>query len=260
MKFGYLALPARRPIPSLGGAQIRHRPVIPIHFIAPTGSRLLGANLEEVDEGMDMFEWLQREITAIRTPRFHIVDGPADAKLQEEVVHSDLPLPISYREFVTKFGSAKLYRQASQDIYEIGVFARPREGRTKDGTPIYYLGFHDSASVYVKSSPFVTEPPIYEFDPGLGPGKKVADNFEEWLSTSCARARKRFGKKKWAGILRGPEPFTRKEVELIETRMQIHRQVLGKDCKPPCELEVFALPDPRPEDREFYFEFRHSSS
>jgi hypothetical protein len=50
MKFAYLALPSRRPIPSLGGSQIRHRPIIPVHLIGPTGSRLLGANL---DSGSD---------------------------------------------------------------------------------------------------------------------------------------------------------------------------------------------------------------
>ena len=50
MKFAYLALPSRRPIPSLGGSQFRHRPIIPVHFIGPSGSRLLGANL---DSGSD---------------------------------------------------------------------------------------------------------------------------------------------------------------------------------------------------------------
>jgi len=50
MKFLYLALPSRRPIPSLGGSQIRHRPIIPVHLIVSTGSRLLGAN---IDTGSD---------------------------------------------------------------------------------------------------------------------------------------------------------------------------------------------------------------
>jgi hypothetical protein len=50
MKFSYLALPSQRPIPSLGGSQIRHRPVIRVHLIGPTGSRLLAGNL---DSGSD---------------------------------------------------------------------------------------------------------------------------------------------------------------------------------------------------------------
>jgi len=50
MKFAYLALPSRRPIPSLGGAQIRHRPIIPVPFTGPTGSGRLSASL---DSGSD---------------------------------------------------------------------------------------------------------------------------------------------------------------------------------------------------------------
>jgi hypothetical protein len=50
MRFPYLALPSRRPIPPLGGSQVRHRPVIPVHLFGPNGSRLLGAN---IDSGSD---------------------------------------------------------------------------------------------------------------------------------------------------------------------------------------------------------------
>ena len=101
-----------------------------------------------------MFEWLEQEILAIKTPRFHVVDGPAAAKLREAILQSNLPLPPSYREFVVKFGNAKLYRMAGSDSYRIGVFAGPREATLADGTRIYHLGFHDGASVYV--SLFIT--------------------------------------------------------------------------------------------------------
>jgi hypothetical protein len=50
MRFTYLALPSRRPIPPLGGSRVRHRPVIPVQLIGPNGSRLLGAN---IDSGSD---------------------------------------------------------------------------------------------------------------------------------------------------------------------------------------------------------------
>jgi hypothetical protein len=35
MRFSYLALPTRQAIYSLGGHQVRYRPVVPIHIIAP---------------------------------------------------------------------------------------------------------------------------------------------------------------------------------------------------------------------------------
>src|SRR5688572_14356491 len=98
-----------------------------------------------------MFEWLEREVSLIKTPRFHLVDGPADQKLQEAVIRSSLPLPASYKEFILRFGNAKLYRNSRNDSYRIGVFAAPRAATLDDGMRIYHLGFHDGASVYVKS-------------------------------------------------------------------------------------------------------------
>ena len=57
-----------------------------------------------------MFEWLDEEISQIKTPKFHLVDGPAPAELRQAVLSSEFPLPPSYREFVLRFGNAKLYR------------------------------------------------------------------------------------------------------------------------------------------------------
>ena len=45
-----MALATQRPVYPLGGARVRHRPVIPIQIIGPLGSRMLSANL---DSGSD---------------------------------------------------------------------------------------------------------------------------------------------------------------------------------------------------------------
>lgn len=174
-----------------------------------------------------MFEWLEQEISVIKTPRFHVVDGPAEARLQEVVRQSGIYLPPSYREFVLKFGNAKLYRRTQNDSYRIGVFAGPREATLDDGVRICYLGFHDGASVYVKPGSTSTELPIFEFESGSE--EKVADDFEEWLRESCVQARNTYGKEKWAEIVSGPEPFTVQEQEVIEARRAIQWRVLGID-------------------------------
>lgn len=173
-----------------------------------------------------MFERLEHEISTIKTPRFHVVDGPVEAKLQEAVVQSNLPLPSSYKEFVLKFGNAKLYRR-SRNGYYISVFAGPREATLNDGGRIYHLGSHDGASVYVKPGPSSTELPVFEFESGSE--EKVADDFEEWLRESCAHARSTYGKEKWAEIVHGPEPFTVEEQEVIEARRAIQWRMLGLD-------------------------------
>ena len=175
---------------------------------------------------MGMFEWLEREISAIKTPGFHLVDGPAEGKLREAVLQSDLPLPPSYREFVLKFGNAKLYRMSLRG-YQVGVFAGPREAMQNDGTCIYHLGFHDGASIYVKPVSSAAELPVFEFEDDSE--EKVADEFAEWLTASCAHARSTYGKEKWAEILRGPEPFTPEEEEVVETRRHFQWRVLGID-------------------------------
>jgi len=251
-----------------------------------------------------MFEWLEKELSAIKTPRFHVVDGPPDSKLREAVMQSSLLLPASYREFVLRFGNARLYRR-SRNGYLIGVFAGPREQKFNDGTRAYQIGFHDDASVYIEP----VAGSVVEIV--LDSRKVVADDFEEWLAACCTAARSEYGVEKWAEILRGPEPFTPEEEAVIETRRGIHWRVVGidnegnhvlevtngssgtlpvltvgvrsrdrrlngavllrigdiepgqtamlhVDCyrkvKPPEEIEVFELPEPAPEDREFYAE------
>ncbi len=256
-----------------------------------------------------MFEWLEREIAEIKTARFHVVDGPAPASLREAMVRSSLALPSSYKDFVLKFGNAKLYRRARSDSYRVGVFAGPRELRLNDGALAYQLGFHDGAIVYVKPETGTPDIPVFESEAGTE--EKVADDFAEWLIASCLHARSMYGTEEWAEILRGPKPFTAEEQAVIEARRLIQWRVHGvdtsgnhifevvnagtrtipvltvgvrskdgrlngaillrighigpgqtstlhvgcyKDLMPPHEIEVFALPDPRPEDREGYAE------
>jgi hypothetical protein len=109
-----------------------------------------------------------------------------------------------------KFGNAKLYR-SSLGGYRVGVFAGPREATLGDGSCIYHIGFDDGASIYVKPETCSTELPIFEFEDSE---ERVADGFEEWLLASCARARKAYGKNKWAEILRGPAPFSQEAQEI----------------------------------------------
>lgn len=254
-----------------------------------------------------MFDWLKREIREVKTPRFHVVDGPADVELEQAITQSGLPVPPSYSQFVLEFGNAKLYRR-SREGYTIRIFAGPRKAVWKDGTEVYYLGSNDGASVYVKAKSQTIEGSIYEFE---DIEEIAADGFADWLRNSCDRARRSY-KGKWNEILRGPKPFTAAEAELIAARQKISWQakgiddegnhifevknngsrtlpfltiglhsrdrklngavrldtggiapgqtgILHVDCykkfKPPQEMEAFALPDPQPEDREYYYEF-----
>jgi hypothetical protein len=175
-----------------------------------------------------MFEWLEEELSTIKTPRFHVVERPADQKLREAVAQSDLSLPSSYKEFVLKFGNAKLYRRHHNDSYQIGVFAGPREVILNDKTRIYQVGYHDDANVYVKPQSDSIGFPVFEL--GSDFERKVADDFEAWLTESCANARRTYGRRKWAEIINGPAPFTAEEQSISMARRAIQWRVLGVDA------------------------------
>jgi hypothetical protein len=174
-----------------------------------------------------LYEWLESEILAIKTPRFHVVDGPAGETLKESISLSDAPVPVSYMEFVLKFGNAKLYRDARRDSYRIGVFGAPRLMILDDGTRIYNLGFEEGASVYVKERDEVAIIPIYHWESGSE--ERAADDFSEWIKQSCYKARRRFSKEEWSRVVLGPESFSPQEMEVIEARRKISWHVLGID-------------------------------
>ncbi len=253
-----------------------------------------------------MFDWLEREISEIKTPRFHLIDGPAPQILRESIIRSPMPVPASYKQFVLRFGNAKLYRNG-RTSYTIGVFASPKETTLIDGARIWHLGFHSGASVYIKPECGLDK--IFEFEDGVE--EQTGKDFSRWLSATSHAARESYGAKKWAEIVRGPAPFTREEEDRIEARRQIEwkllnldsdgdylfeisnnaqrslptltvgvrskdgrlngavrldirhikpgqKAVLKVDCyknlAPPEEIEVFSLPEPRPEDRDYYRE------
>jgi hypothetical protein len=256
-----------------------------------------------------MYEWLEKEISAIKTRGFHQVDGPADSKLREAVLQSTLSLPESYRAFVLKFGNAKLYRTADH-AYLLGVFAGPRSKALRGGSAIYEIGFHDGAKVCVR--PAVNSRGFQLLEIEASSKSLISEDFEEWLERSSDSARRSYGTEKWQEILLGPAPFTAEEEEVIEARRQIRWRVVGtdpsgdkvfevtnggnrtipvltvglrsrngrlngevrlkighvrpghtaqlhascyKDLMSPDEIEAFALPDPTPEDRDYYGEF-----
>jgi hypothetical protein len=44
--FPYLALPTKGPVPSLAGAMVRYRPIIPVRLVGPLGTRLFDGCLD----------------------------------------------------------------------------------------------------------------------------------------------------------------------------------------------------------------------
>lgn len=259
-----------------------------------------------------MFEWLDEEVNRIKTPKFHIIDGPADGALREAIEKVALPLPRAYKEFVLRFGNAKLYREL--DYHKLGVLASPREETyEKTGEIFYRFGHYDSSSAYFKGSLLHGEDETPVFEGHERRLAKVADGFEQWLTKRCYEARSKYKKQKWAEIVGGPAPFSLEEQRIVEARRRFTSEAVGvtpagelllevhngsgivlpflsvgirwkdeslhggmwlpvsnvlpgqtvviehesyKRLAALSEVEVFLCPDPGPEDRDRYWEFK----
>jgi hypothetical protein len=174
-----------------------------------------------------MFEWLEQEIGKIKTRRFHVVGGLADDALRAAIEGFEVPLPRSYKQFILRFGKAKLYQGQAGKYYLVGVRFPPLKEQSWKGEELYGIGHYQSESAYFKSALLrgEDESPVFEGYPSRQ--VKVAAGFEEWLSKRCKAARRGYGKQKWAEIIAGPAPFTPQERRIIEARRKFTWRVVG---------------------------------
>ena len=262
-----------------------------------------------------MFEWLDEEIAAIKTRRFHRVDGPDSESARRTAAETDGLLPPSYVEFARRYGRASLYRMPRLDLYWLRVLAPPLEAQAKSGDALVEVGGYDEQSAYFDeerlSENWGGESPVFEGSRGRL--RKAADTFAEWLERRARAARKRYTKREWADVLRGPPPFTPEELAVVAARRLFRWRVVGvseagdlryevtngsgrtlpflsvgirsragrlvggvwlsvghigpgetaviekdayKDLVAPEDVEAYPLPDPEPEERDRYWEFR----
>lgn len=264
-----------------------------------------------------MFEWLVDEMAKVKTRKFYIVEGPLSADQLTRVGRSELPIPQSYLTFVLQFGNAKLYRIGSQ--YRLQVYAVPSLDETEEDDRRLCFGRTEDTVAYFKESLLIAgaESPVFEWHYGKGIGDQTADGFEEWLRKKCEKAKRRYTKKQWREIEKGPPAFSDQEKRIVEARRRFHWRVVGisdtgdiqfevhndsglvlpylsvgirgkrrgtddtleggvwlpvgsvipgqtaviekdcyKDVVEPQDVEAFEKPDPEPEDRDRYWEFR----
>jgi hypothetical protein len=182
---------------------------------------------EKNRRGSKTFDWLEQEIAAVKTRRFFEVDGPASEDPSETIESSAKEVPQSYKDFVLRFGNAKLYKQ--QAGYLLGVRATPVETVSRTGERFLCFGHYQESQVCFKVDLLKegAESPVFENHQGAL--KEVAPGFLEWLKKRSADARKAFGKKRWAQIVRGPSPFTAREAAIVDARKAFSWRNVGID-------------------------------
>jgi hypothetical protein len=136
---------------------------------------------------------------------------------------------------VLRFGNAKLYRRVGvyNNYYSVEIYAGPREALSQKGESLIQFGeTHTSLSqpslAYFKESALVEgdESPVFEWRYGQGV-RKTAGGFLEWLEAKCQSARRKYKRKEWEAIERGPAPFTDQERAVIEARKHYRWRVAG---------------------------------
>jgi len=111
--FPYLPLPTKGPIPSLGGAMVRHRPIISTRLFGPFGSRLFDGCLDCASDdtifplslarrvGIDLTRAAKGEAQPVggiivpflyATVKLRITDGIESCEWDATVGFADLPL------------------------------------------------------------------------------------------------------------------------------------------------------------------------
>lgn len=184
-----------------------------------------------------MYEWFEKELAEVKTPGFHLVDGPASEDFMREVLRGPLALPPSYREFIFRFGNARLYKQGSG--YSVGVRAVPDSAESETGELLRRIGHFDDARAYLKETLLSTsepESPVFEWTThGL---TRVAGSFDEWLEKRSHAARRRYGQKRWAEVVRGPKPFTNEEQAIVDARRLFKWRLLVVSDNSVCRFEV----------------------
>lgn len=175
-----------------------------------------------------MYEWLEKEITEIKTKKFHVIQTQEQLDISRTIPSEIYSLlPPSYIAFLSKFGRVKLYRENA--YYQVGVLNPPQDKIIRSGEKLLHIGYFNDSEAYFKYSLLKPgkESPVYEWtDEGF---EKIADSFSEWLTRRCEDARDTYTDLKWEEICNGSKPFTSEEEAIVAARNQFQWQVVRFD-------------------------------
>lgn len=176
-----------------------------------------------------MFEWLEEELAAIKTCKFHVVDGPADAELRKAIDQTSLSAPRAYKEFALRFGNSSLYRQDGFSLYWLTLFASMREVDSEADGKLLWFGKNDMCPAYFRADLLRGEKdsPVFEWIGAGGYLRRTADGFETWIERCRQRARRKYTKRRWKEILLGPPPFSDAEKRIVHARKKYRWRKVG---------------------------------
>lgn len=168
-------------------------------------------------ENQPTYQWLDELAKSIRTAKFFVFDGPPEPKLAI-VIRKARRFPDSYKRFVLKYGSSKLFRQGSG--YLVGVLGSPHEASRVDGDRVYQIGYRDESRAFFRETDLKAGAEAPVFEARRDGFRRAAESFGIWIERACLFARKRFRRAEWKNLLSGPSPFTEREIRVVAARRQ----------------------------------------
>ena len=172
------------------------------------------------------FEWLENDLSLVKTKGFLVVEGPASPRLAD-AIEKMTPLPASYKEFALRFGTAKLFKERGG--FAIGVLAPPERATSPEGEELLRIGHSETQRAFFRRDLLAADRESPVFEGGRAGLRQAADNFEAWLRSRYEAARKKIGKTRWSQIERGPDPFSPVEREIVSARKQYRVTFVGAE-------------------------------
>jgi hypothetical protein len=155
---------------------------------------------------------LRVDLRAIKTNKFFLF-SPAPQQITSELASEGVPL--QYLSFLLEFGEARLYRDEF-DAYQVGVFLGRHEPNWVRSQCLEFGWSGDESCYFVKRTERYDEG-VYTLT-SKGVEKLRNPDFHSWLDEACKSARRYYSQREWSKILRGPRPFSARELEIVEAR------------------------------------------
>lgn len=181
-----------------------------------------------MDTSNNSFAWLERELSSIRSRRFHIFESLPIHELSYEGPMGLVRLTGDYATFLAHFGYARLFcdhRDApALSVYSLKPFRRYECGNGK----VYIgFGFRGQQSVFFDEQEILSNGCSKVYVVSKKGGKEIAQNFGEWFKSAYDWVRSKYSPSQWKRIVEGPKPFSEEEMLVVETRRQFQWRHCG---------------------------------
>ena len=135
-----------------------------------------------------------------------------------------------YGDFLHEFGWANMFNGWG-DLKDTPLIIYPlkeyRREVLKSGSAFVAFGDRGSQHVFFDESKILSEEPSAVFLLSKGKAKEIYPGFSEWLKSSYEWAKSKYSRLQWDLVIKGAEPFTEHEQNIVEARGEFQWRHIG---------------------------------